>query len=380
MAFSVTNKLIWSSGILPVLAVLCFAGIQPLPPRSESLDTHDFSSARFEVEKIGDGVYVIVRKSRPGIEFDGNVVFIVNSNDVIVVDTNVVPSSARETLAALRKLTNKPVKYIVNTHWHDDHIIGNQVWREAFPEVEFIGHASTFRDLPTVGAANRKQILDYGRQYFSQLRSQVEKNKNAAGNELSAEEREGNLLDAQWGDRYLAEAKNFQIIMPTLTVESELSIYRENRVIQIKHLGRAHTAADLVVYLPGEKIVITGDIVVWPIPLVGTTSYPIDYVKTLERLLEIKASTYIPGHGPVMRDDSYVRSMLRLLSSLKQQVEAAVSRGETLEQTRKSVDLSEFKKSMAGDSALKKKLFDDYVIGPGIAGAYRQATLPEKNP
>jgi hypothetical protein len=66
--------------------------------------------------------------------------------------------------------------------------------------------------------------------------------------------------------------------------------------------------------------------------------------------------------------------MSRLLASIKQQVEAAVARGETLEQTRKSVNLDEFRQAIAGDSQLKRIIFGDYVIGPGIAGAYRQAT------
>lgn len=332
------------------------------------------ASASFAVQKLAEGVFAVIRKERPGLEFDGNVVFIINDNDVIVVDANVTPSSAKETLAALRKLTNKPVKYVINTHWHDDHIIGNQVWRTAFPDVEFIAQSSTLTDLPTVGAANRKQLLDNGARYFAFIRSQVEKNKNLNGKDLTPEEREGYLRDAEWGDRYLAEIPNTPVILPTLTVDSQLTLYRGNRIIEIKHLGRAHTAADLVVHLPQEGIVITGDIVVWPVPLVGTTSYPIDYSATLEKLLAIKAPIIVPGHGPVMKDDSYVRLMAQLLASIKQQVEAAVARGETLEQTRKSVNLEEFRKAIAGDSPLKRSLFADYVIGPGIAGAYRQAT------
>lgn len=107
----------------------------------------------FEVVKVADGVYAAVRKEPPGLTV--NSVFIINDNDVVVVDTTLTPGSAKELLAALRKLTNKPVKYVINTHWHDDHIMGNQVFRDAFPGVEFIGHANTRDYLPVTGLNNR---------------------------------------------------------------------------------------------------------------------------------------------------------------------------------------------------------------------------------
>lgn len=73
---------------------------------------------------------------------DANNVFIINDNDVVVVDANGAPGITREVVAALRKITSKPVRYVINTHWHDDHIRGNKVYRDAFPGVEFIGEDS----------------------------------------------------------------------------------------------------------------------------------------------------------------------------------------------------------------------------------------------
>ena len=127
-----------------------------------------------------------------------------------------------------------------------------------------------------------------------------------------------------------------------------------------------------MVHLPKEGIVITGDVVVWPVPLVGSTSYPIDYGATLENVLALRGSILIPGHGQVLRDDSYLKLMIRLLSSIKQQTESAVARGETLEQTRKSVNLDEFRKAFAGDSKFKRFIFDVYVTDPAVAAAFNQ--------
>src|SRR5262249_11119762 len=132
----------------------------------------------FEVRKVAEGVYALIRKEPLGLWFEANNVFIINDDDVVVVDANISVASTKEILAALRKLTPKSVRYVINTHWHEDHIIGNQVWREAFPDVEFIGHASALKDLPTTGAANRKQSVEGGPGLIKLMRDSLEKNKS----------------------------------------------------------------------------------------------------------------------------------------------------------------------------------------------------------
>jgi glyoxylase-like metal-dependent hydrolase (beta-lactamase superfamily II) len=335
------------------------------------------SAGDFEIQKLSEGVYAAIRKQPPLFSFDPNNVFIINDDDVIVVDANASLAATKELLAALRKLTGKPVKYVINTHWHDDHIVGNQIWRDAFPGVEFIGHASTLKDRPTTGDANRRGMLEGGKAYAARLRGLVEQNKSLAGAPVTEEERVNYLGDVAWLERALAEAPGVQIIPPTLTVEDRLTLRRGDRTIDIRHLGRGHTGADLIVHLPREGVLITGDLVVWPIPLIGSTSYPAAYSATIEKLLTLQANVIVPGHGPVMRDQEYIKLLSRLLISLKEQTAAAVARGETLEQTRKSVNLTEFRRLLAGDSALKRILFGDYVSGAGVAAAFREATVKQ---
>jgi cyclase len=335
------------------------------------------SAGDFEIQKLSEGVYAAIRKQPPLFSFDPNNVFIINDDDVIVVDANASLAVTKELLAALRKLTGKPVKYVINTHWHDDHIVGNQVWREAFPGVEFIGHASALKDRPTTGAANRRGMLEGGKAYAARLRDLVEQNKSIAGAPITEEERVNYLGDVAWLERALAEAPGVQIILPALTLEDRLVLHRGDRTIDIRHLGRGHTGADLIVHLPSEGVLITGDLVVWPIPLIGSTSYPAAYSATIEKLLTLPANIIVPGHGPVMRDQEYIKLLSRLLISLKEQTAAAVARGETLEQTRKSVDLTEFRRLLAGDSTLKRILFGDYVSGAGVAAAFREATMKQ---
>jgi glyoxylase-like metal-dependent hydrolase (beta-lactamase superfamily II) len=328
----------------------------------------------FDVQDLGTGVYAVIRREPPGLMFDANCVFIVNDEDVVVVDTNITPSSATATLAALRKLTPKPVKYVVNTHWHPDHISGNQVYRDAFPGVEFIAQATTLEDLPSIGESNYRELLTHGPGFVADLKSALERGASLAGGPMTDEERASCASDIEQLERLFTEAPATKILLPTITIEDRLTLHRGSRIIDIRYLGPAHTRADLVVHLPKEGIVITGDIVVWPVPLIGSTSYPLDYAATLEKLLALRATTIVPGHGRVLRDEAYVKQLVRLLRSIQEQTEAAVARGETLEQTRASVDLSESRQAIAGDNALHRLIFASYVTGPGVAAAYSQAT------
>ena len=334
--------------------------------------------ARVDVQKVADGVYAALRTEPPGLMFDCNSIFLINDSDVIVVDTNITPSSARQSLTALRAITPKPVTAVINTHWHDDHIVGNQVYRDAVPGIEFIGQTTTKQDLPTTGANNREQLLKMGPQMVQQLQMSVEQRKSLTGNVLTDEERTSYLSDVTSAQRYFAEAPTIQIVMPTTFVDTSLKLTRGHREIDVLYLGRAHTAADLVVWLPAERIAITGDLVVSPIPLIGSTSHPLDFGATLEKLLALKPAVFIPGHGPVMRDDKYVRQEVALLGSLKTQVLAAVGRGESLAQARKSVNLEEFKKQFAGTSQLLGFVFDQYVTSSGVGAGYKDATAAKQ--
>lgn len=251
-------------------------------------------------------------------------------------------------------------------------MMGNAAWREAYPGVEFIGHSKAEGELRSTGVTNRKQLLEQGPAFAKRIREVMARNENLGGKPIGEEERIAYLSDVTWAERYFAEAPAFTLIAPTLTFDDQLVLMRGKRKIELLYLGRAHTAADIVVHLPQEKIVITGDLVVWPIPLYGSTSFPVDYIVTLEKLLALNPVTLIPGHGPVMKDDRYPRQMIALLRAIESQVRAAVARGESLEQTRNSIDLSSFRSDFAGGSALRGMLFDNYVTGPGVSRAFQQ--------
>ena len=346
-------------------------------PAAAATQSNDSESAarNFDLQKLAEGVYAVIRKEPPGFMVDANNVLIINDDDVVVVDSNGAPSITKEVLAALRKLTDKPVKYVINTHWHDDHIRGNQVYREAFPGVEFIAH-QTMRDyLPAQGAISRKQFLEGAPKFLEVIKGSLAKNKSLAGSDLTAEERASHLSDIKLAELVLSEGAAAQTILPTITIADRLTLYRGARVIDILHLGPGHTAADIVVHLPKERILITGDLVVWPVPLVGDPQSHIgEWPSTLDKLCALNPTTIVPGHGPVLHDLSYLKTLGAMFASISKQTKAAVSRGETLEQTRKSVKLEEFQKQVAGESPIRRLLFSSYVAYPAVSAAFREAS------
>jgi cyclase len=358
---------------LPLAALAALAASPAAATTPAALRADTIPPDNFDVQPVAPGVYAVIRREPPGLWFDANNVFIVDDEGVIVVDSNVSPRSTREVLAALRRITDRPVTHVINTHWHEDHILGNRVYRDAFPDVQFVAHATTAEDLRTVAAANRRGSLQSGASFATQLRELVRTGRNLAGQAMTDEERASYLKDASLVERYLEDARDFEPVMPTMTVDDRLVLRRGGRTIEILHLGAGHTRADLVVHLPAERIAITGDLVVWPVPLVGSTSFPGAYAATLDRVLALRPAVIIPGHGPVLRDDAYVRTLAALLTSIRTQTAAAVARGETLEQARRSVNLDAFRATLAGDSQLRRFIFYAYVALPGVEAAYREA-------
>jgi cyclase len=192
---------------------------------------------------------------------------------------------------------------------------------------------------------------------------------------LDEEERATYASDIRIAERYMAENPAAEIVLPTITLQDRLTLHRGGRRIDILYLGRGHTSGDIVVHLPAEGVIVAGDLVIYPVPYVGNPqSHPGEWGETLTKLLALPHTAIVPGHGPVLRDDAYVRLMSRLFASMKQQVAAAVARGETLEQARRSVNLEEFQKLFAGNSRMRRDIFGSYVMGAGLAAAYTDAT------
>jgi glyoxylase-like metal-dependent hydrolase (beta-lactamase superfamily II) len=168
---------------------------------------------------------------------------------------------------------------------------------------------------------------------------------------------------------FVAESEE-RPVLPTKTFGDSLVLDLGGRSVVAMYLGRGHSRGDIIVRVPDVGVIAAGDLVVWPVPFVGTTSYPGDFGTTLDRMLALRPSAILPGHGPVMRDTTYVHDVSRMLKSVHSQVAAAVARGDSLPAVRKAVDLSAFRQLFGGESKLRQGLFDNYVKASAIPAEY----------
>ena len=326
-----------------------------------------------ELREIAPHIYVWQRTEPAGLAVYANNVFIVRDRDVIVVDTDMRPSVTRAVVAALKRLTPNPVSHVINTHWHDDHYIGNAAYREAYPGVKFVAHRSTAEDLKSLAAPNRKGMIDGIPPMLDALRKGMASGQNLAGQPLSAEARTAHDADLAWGSAYVKEVPSATVLDPDVLVDDRLALGDTTRPIDVIHVGPAHTGADLIVHLPIEGVVVTGDVLIHPIPLLGNGNFT-GWIAALDRVAGLKPKILVPGHGPAMRDLAYLTLTRELLSDLFAKVKAQAAAGATLEQTRKAVDLSAWRAKFAGDSTHQAFIFDFYTAGPGLAAAYAEAS------
>ena len=324
-----------------------------------------------KIRKIKDNIYLAYRPEPLRDFVEGNVTIIVNDNDVVVVDAGGAPAAARNVIAEIKKLTPNPVRYVINTHIHKDHRFGNQEYVKAFPGVEIIAHPGI-----------REIIAATSAQYMAGLLKRIEAPQRQVEEEIERLRREGKPgndkviahLERLLKQDIHAIRREYRTVIntpPTVTFDQKLTLHRGSRVIEIVFLGHGDTEHDLVVYLPNDKVVCAGDMVVHPFPY-GYSERPLEWLKTLGKLSEMDFEYLVPGHGEVQTGKAYLRSVMSLLQGVQAQVKEGIEAGLDLEAVRRKVDLSEFEKEFAGDDPVYRYFFRDYFSTPNIERTFKQ--------
>lgn len=313
----------------------------------------------YEVVDLAPGIFAIVWGDVLEWPYEGNNLVIVNDEDVVVVDSKRTPSLAETVIAEIRKRTGKPVRYLVNTHWHADHTYSNFVFRREFPGVEIVGHPATVAPFAEI----LQPAIDRALAFAETAEERLAEGIDEEGRPLDAAGREA--LAERWRvahDERLPIYRRIRLVPPTMTVADELVLRRGEREIRIRFVGEGNSRGDLVVYLPRERILATGDLVVRPYPFLGLDDHPQSWVRVLDELATWDVATLVPGHGPVQRDFRYLEQVRDLLASLVAQTGRRHAAGETLEQAQAGVDLGERLRAFAGDDReLYRDLVDEWV-------------------
>jgi glyoxylase-like metal-dependent hydrolase (beta-lactamase superfamily II) len=347
-----------------VFAVL--AGLTPFPTAADERrdGPEDTGGDVYTVELVPlkTDIYLVRRPEPLREPVEANALFVVNDDDVVVFEGGGAPLVAERTIGLIRSVTDKPVTHVVNSHWHGDHNLGNQVYRAEFPDVKFVAH-------PETRAAMTGTPMAYVQRFASSLGDLMEdwKAQQARG-ELSPP-RAAVLPDlGLMRDQMLSVT----IVAPDLMVSDRLVLRSGGREIEIIHPGRGNTPGDLILWLPDERILASGDLVVHPIPY-GFGSFPEDWIATLDRLAAFDFELLIPGHGDPQLDSRYIRRLQALLAEVRKQVGISVKAGYDLETTRKELDLSAFESEFAGENEDARVKFDNWWRQPIVRSAWLEA-------
>ncbi len=317
------------TGLLVVIAVM-FVAAMLAQSRQPAGTSHTGKAFRFN--KVKDGVYHAVGTGALAVV--GNSSFIVNDNDVIVVDDHVSPAAAWVLLEEIKEVTNKPVTTVINTHFHFDHAHGNQIFE---PNVQIIGHEFTRRML----LSNSIGMPLY-RNYLTAMPGQIEDLRKRIASEADSAAKAKLQTQLQVAENNLASQKELRPTPPNLTLTTRMTLYRGTREIQIRFLGRGHTAGDVVVFLPNEKIVMTGDFLTSGLSNMSD-SYPEEWVASLDELKKLDFDTVLPGHGEAFTDKSKIDYFQAYLRDVWSEVSRLKKQGVSAEEAAKRADLTKHK-------------------------------------
>ncbi|HEX3486699.1 MAG TPA: MBL fold metallo-hydrolase [Micropepsaceae bacterium] len=311
-------------GIVAALAVNAAAQAQPSSAKPISFPVVQGKTYKFE--KIADGVYYATGG------FGSNNVVIVNDADVMLVDTGTTPANARRFVADVKMLTNKPIKYVVNTHWHFDHTDGNQIFG---PDVQVIGQEYLAKAITPDIVKKEPYLASTGSILVAQmdtLKKQIADEKDA-GKKAALNKQIADIQQMQ------AELKELKPTPPNKTYKDKLVIQSGGREIDLLFLGRGHTEGDTVVYLPKEKIVCSGDLMESRLAYMGDAVFD-EWIDTLDKLKKLDFTVDLPGHGIPFAEKSLITAYQDYLQDLIVKGNELKRAGMPADEAAKTIDLT----------------------------------------
>lgn len=288
----------------------------------------------YAFEKIADGIYYATSNGGP-TNTGGNHPIFVGDHDVFLVDAGTTPAAARALLEDLKLITDKPVRWVVNTHFHYDHTDGNSIFG---PEVQIIGHEyvrHAILDLDVLHHEPFRTALANMPMQVDALKKQIADEKDPP--KRAALEKQLAARQADW-----EELKAINPTPPTMTYTSKLTLYQGQREIQLLHLGLGHTRGDTFVYLPKERILCTGDMMESQPAYMGDAIFD-EWLTTLDAVKEMNFDTVLPGHGKPFHDKALITAFQSYLRDFMSQATELRKQGLSPEEAAKKIDLTSHK-------------------------------------
>lgn len=304
--------------LLSAFVMHCSAIAQPLSKYAPA-------TTEMKVKKVSEHVYYV--EGKPGIATDNqgfisNSGFVVTDEGVVVFDALGTPSLAAKLIGEIRKITDQPIKQVVASHYHADHVYGLQVFEE-------------------LGA---KIYAPEGAQKYIQ--------SDAAKNRL--EERQFSL--EPWVN------EDTHLVLPDVTVSRSNTFTLGGLTFTINYLGKAHSDGDLAMLVEPDRVLFSGDIIFEKrIPFVGNADTK-HWLETLTRLETGGLTALIPGHGPASHQPKSTISLTRrYLAYLREKMGAAVEEFQPFDEVYAQTDWSQFEKLPAFEAGNRINAYQVYL-------------------
>jgi glyoxylase-like metal-dependent hydrolase (beta-lactamase superfamily II) len=293
----------------------------------------------FDLEKVAEGVYAAV--ARPAALINCNAAIFENANDLLIVDSHSKPSAVISLVSQIRReIGMKPVRYIVNSHFHWDHSQGNSSYRRIAPHADIVASEPTRRLLGELGAARLKASVGDAEKSVARYKEQ------GAAAKTPEDKAFYQRMQVEARD-YIAEMRKVTPELPNVTFDHDLIIRDKAHDLHLAFRGKAHTAGDIVVYCPQKKVVATGDMLHGFAPFMGD-GYPRLWPRTLHHVAEFPFEHVIGGHGAVQHTRDRLYQMAGYIEELTEAVAVRKRAGKTLEQIQAEVTPASLKSLARG--------------------------------
>lgn len=335
-----------------------------------------------EWQELADGVWAGVRPYSYNAPVIGSTVVAIGERGVFVFDPAGFALQGERLVEKVNELTDLPITHIAISHWHGDHNLGIYKVLEAYPEAELISHEFTAEVLPAPLMGETKPPdeaeVEAGRE---RILKALDTGVRSDGTPVTESMRLYYQAILENLDLMNAELGRVRIVEPTLTITEKLAIDLGKRNVELLHLGRGNTRGDLMLYLPEEGILATGDAVVRPTPY-GFASYPRSWAEVLRLVKALQPRVVVPGHGDIMFGDyAYIDLLIETLDSIADQAESLVAKGNTLEETQAAIDFSPFEERFTGGDPLLALFFNGWFKQPIGKAAFNEASgIESENP
>jgi glyoxylase-like metal-dependent hydrolase (beta-lactamase superfamily II) len=329
----------------------------------------------YRIEELAPRVHLLTQGNECHLQPRGNVGVVEQRLGVVLIDSGGSPAAAEEVIAFVRSRTSKPVTWIVLTHWHGDHVLGVARLLQEWPKARVIATKQT-REMLEDPASDRFMPGDdasANAKFHENVAGGVEFLKRQSEDaKLPGAVRAGYAQASREFAQFGREMRTARRVAPNFPFPHLILLPDEEAPVDLRFFGRANTAGDAIAWLPRQRVVFTGDVVVAPIPY-GFNTYPTEWVATLEQILALDFAVLAPGHGSAMRDTQYVDRLIRMLKDVCTQVDLLSHLKIDATEATERVNQDDARKSLVGDDAWLELWFKNYWHTPIVSSALREA-------